>query len=250
MSYSIRQLARLAGVSVRALHFYDEIGLLKPDSLRANGYRQYGEKELLRLQQILFLRELDFSLEEIKEILDKPGFDARQALREHRILLKKRIQRLNSLVKTVDKTLLNLEGVLPMKDNEYYDGFSREQQEKYKEEIGRKYGHKALDESEKRTGKWTQADFARIQEESKAIFQAITDHMSEGYDSPTVQEQINALFKWVNNFYTCNEEMFRGLGKMYNQHPDFIQMYKTKYHPDLPEFLEKAITYYCDQSVR
>lgn len=89
---TIHKLAKLAGVSVRTLHYYDEIGLLRPSRIGENGYRYYESAEIARLQQIMFFRELDFSLERIKEILDSPGFDQHLALQEHKrlLLLKKR----------------------------------------------------------------------------------------------------------------------------------------------------------------
>src|ERR1700690_1634694 len=98
MSYTVKQLSRLAGVSVRTLHYYDEIGLLKPDAIRPNGYRQYGDQALLRLQQILFYRELDLGLEAIKAMLDRPDFDAVAALAPHRLSLRGRAKRLERLI--------------------------------------------------------------------------------------------------------------------------------------------------------
>lgn len=247
MEYTIKQLADLAGISVRTLHYYDEVGLLKPRSYTENRYRQYGEKELLRLQQILFFRELDFSLEQIKEIISKPDFDVLQALRQHRKLLLDKIGRLNSLVNTVDKTILNLKGELEMSEQEYYQGFSREQQEKYEQEIREKYGHTALDESKRRMKGWSKNDFQDVQEEGTQIFTAIRDNMGKGFDSPEVQTQIQALHQWLNHFYTCSHEMLLGLGHLYNDHPDFVKMWKTRYHEQMPEFLLQSIEYYCQK---
>src|SRR5580704_4516137 len=103
--YSVRQLAGLAGVSVRTLHVYDEMGLLKPSVRTDAGYRQYGEAELLRLQQILFYKELDLSLKQIAEILDDPGFDLVEALVGHRIALSARRDRLTTLLNTIEATI-------------------------------------------------------------------------------------------------------------------------------------------------
>ena len=94
MEYTVQKLADLAGISIRTLHYYDEIGLLKPGSILPNGYRHYGEKELIRLQQILYFRELDFSLEEIKQILDNPRFDLESSLLKQRELLQLKKKRL------------------------------------------------------------------------------------------------------------------------------------------------------------
>jgi DNA-binding transcriptional MerR regulator len=249
MNYTVKQLANLAGVSVRTLHYYDQIGLLKPDSIAENGYRNYSEKEILRLQQILFFRELDFSLSEITEILDSPDFDVLKALADQRNLLLKKIERLNSLIVTVDKTVMSIQGELKMRENEYYQGFSKEQQERYEKEIRQKYGSKALDESKQRMQKWDKNDFARVNQESEEIFSAIRDKMSKGLESPEVQSNIKKLHKWINKFYSCDLEMFKGLGHLYNEHPDFIKTFRTKYHEDMPEFLMKAIEYYCGKAV-
>jgi hypothetical protein len=193
----------------------------------------------------LFFRELDFSLSEIGEIMDKPGFDILQALDMHRKLLLKKIVRLNNLVETIDKTVLNLEGGTQMKDNEYYGGFSKEQQEKYRQEIREKYGNRPVDESERRMKGWSKSDYQKVQEEGNKIFTAIRDNMDKGYDSQEVQEQVKALHTWLNHFYTCNLEMLEGLGHLYNDHPDFVKMWKSKYHEQMPQFLQKAIEHYC-----
>ena len=114
MRYTVKQLSDAAGVSPRTLHFYDQIGLLKPDAYGENGYRYYGEAALLRLQQILFFKELDFSLVDIKTTIDRPGFDTLQALRTHRETLQERLVRLSRLIQTVDRTILHIKGELKM----------------------------------------------------------------------------------------------------------------------------------------
>jgi MerR family transcriptional regulator, thiopeptide resistance regulator len=248
MSYTIKQLANLAGVSVRTLHYYDEIGLLKPQSVGNNGYRSYAQQEMIRLQQILFFKELDFSLAEIRSIMENQNFDMANALQLHRKLLIKKVGRIKSLIRTIDKTVMNLRGELKMNENEYYQGFSKEKQEKYEQEIIRNYGRKSLDESKARVQKWSKEDFNKTTQESEKIFTAIRDNMSRGFDSTEVQSQIKELHKWLNKFYSCDLEMFRSLGHLYNEHPDFIKMYQTRYHVDMPDFLLKAIEYYAFNS--
>ncbi|WP_231506340.1 MerR family transcriptional regulator [Paenibacillus sp. UNC451MF] len=105
MAYKIKEVADLAGVSVRTLHHYDEIGLLVPDSVNQAGYRTYTDHELERLQQILFFREIGFSLKEIKDIMDHPEFDRKQALKAHQELLIEKKRRLDSIIATVNKTI-------------------------------------------------------------------------------------------------------------------------------------------------
>ena len=129
--YTVKQLSTLAGVTPRTLHHYDQINLLKPESVGENGYRYYGEKSVLRLQQILFYRELGFSLESIRDVLGKPEFQILDALEDHRESLQGRMRRLERLIQTVDKTIHHLKGEDFMSAKGLFEGFSEEQQEEY-----------------------------------------------------------------------------------------------------------------------
>ncbi|MCB0235981.1 MAG: MerR family transcriptional regulator, partial [Anaerolineae bacterium] len=151
-TYGVRELARLAGVSVRTLHHYDQIGLLTPSSRTAAGYRQYGADDLMRLQQILFFKELDVPLGEIRAILDDPEFDQIAALEQHRRLLQLQSERLAQLLKTVDKTIQKLtEDTMTLTNEELYEGFSKEQIESYENEARERWGSTdAYKESRKR----------------------------------------------------------------------------------------------------
>jgi DNA-binding transcriptional MerR regulator len=128
MRYTVKQLASLAGVTNRTLHYYDHIGLLQPGAHGYNGYRYYGDEALLRLQQILFYRELGFSLEQIKGILEDPNFDLLQALQAHRLALLERIQQSNRLIETVDRTIKHIKGEIIMSKKDFYSGFDEEKQ--------------------------------------------------------------------------------------------------------------------------
>jgi DNA-binding transcriptional MerR regulator len=123
MGYTVKQLAAISGVSVRALHYYDELGLLKPAYTKANGYRIYEEPQLLMLQQILFYRELGFELKRIKRILSQRKFEKLAALRSHREVLEKKIGRTRTLIATIDKTIGHLKGRKKMKNEELFAGF-------------------------------------------------------------------------------------------------------------------------------
>ena len=127
--YTVKQLATLAGVTVRTLHHYDQIGLLKPTSIGDNGYRYYGHEALYRLQQILFYRELDVPLEAIRRMLDSPDFDLSSALESHRSALQAELQRLQRLILTIDLTTQRLKGRNTMSDRQLFTGFSDEEQE-------------------------------------------------------------------------------------------------------------------------
>jgi DNA-binding transcriptional MerR regulator/quercetin dioxygenase-like cupin family protein len=124
MAYTLKRVAAISGVSVRALHFYDETGLLKPAYVGANGYRFYEEAQLLRLQQILFYRELGFELKQIKRIIGRADFEIVAALQSHRKLLQKNLTRTLRLVETIDKTIQHLKGVKKMKTEQMFAGFS------------------------------------------------------------------------------------------------------------------------------
>jgi DNA-binding transcriptional MerR regulator len=123
MAYTVKQVAAVSGVSVRTLHFYDEMALLKPAYSKANGYRIYEEPQLLRLQQILFYRELGFELKRIKEILGQRKFDQDAALQSHRQVLERNVTRTRTLIETIDKTIRHLKGTKKMKNEELFTGF-------------------------------------------------------------------------------------------------------------------------------
>jgi len=244
MVYTIKKLADLAGVSVRTLHYYDEIGLLKPESRSESGYRYYGEEAVVRLQQIMFFRALGFGLEDIGRIISMPDFDVLEALQSHRTLLMKKAERIHDLLTTVDKTIQKLKGEIKMQIKEYYQGFSDEQIEKYREEVRRRWGEKALEESEGRVIKMGRERFAELQAEGQKIFQAISDNISSGWDSAVVQAEVAKWRQWLENFHHYSEEAVAGLGQEYSRNPEFAGFFQ-KIHKDLPGFLTKAIEYYC-----
>jgi len=151
MEYTVQQLAKTAGISSRTLRYYDEIGLLKPARLTSSGYRIYGPKEVDRLQQILFFRELGVGLEQIREIINDPSFDSLTALREHRVKLLEKKQQLELLINNVEKTIAQYEGRIIMTDQEKFEGFKQklidENEAKYGKEVREKYGDEAVDKS-------------------------------------------------------------------------------------------------------
>ncbi len=242
MVYTTKKLADIAGVSVRTLHYYDVLGLLKPKYRNESGYRYYDEQAVVLLQQIMFFRELGFGLEDIRKIISSPDFDVLEALQTHRNLLMKKAERLQRLLLTVDKTIKKLQGDTRMKIREYYQGFSDEQIEKYREEVRRRWGEQTLRDSEKRVIKMGKEKFAALQAEGGRIFQTISDNMSKGYDSETVQAQVLEWRGWLENFHHYSEEAVLGLGRVYSQDPEFAAFFRN-INPDLPEFLTKAIEY-------
>ncbi len=244
MQYTVKQLASLAGISVRTLHYYDQIGLLKPASVGENGYRYYDKEAALRLQQILFYRELDFTLDEIAQILSRPEFDALEALGEHRVALEARIERLKGLIHTVDSTILYLKGKTTMSQKQLFEEFSAEKQKEYEAEAQRRWGEKHVKESQKRWGSYTAEEKKRVLSEGNVIYQDIIAAMPLGPGSPQVQAMIARWRQHLRYFYEPTPDMLRGLGDLYNDDPDFNANF-TRMHPDLAKFMKSAIEIYC-----
>lgn len=242
-SFTIKKLADIAGISVRTLHYYDEIGLLKPQYRRDNGYRYYGEEEVTLLQQIMFFRELGFSLDEIRTIISSPDFNISEALEQQRNLLLKKEERLKTLINNVERTMSKMGKQPGMNIKEVYQGFSDEQIEKYREEVRRRWGSKVLEESEKKVIGMGREKFIALQAEGGKIFKSIMESMSEGYDSKYIQNLITEWRKWLENFHHYSDEEVVELGRAYSQHPDFIKFFQ-QYSDDLPIFLTRAIEYY------
>lgn len=243
--YTVKQLADLAGVSRRTLRYYDDIGLLKPARRGDNGYRYYDRQALLRLQQILFYREIGFSLSAIRQILDAPDFELEQALRNHRDALQRRIHRLERLVAAVDDTLAYLKGDPQVSEKQIFEPFSEEKQAAYAEQARQKYNPQIVDESMKRWKNYSPAQQQRILEEGNEIYNAICANMQHGATSAEVQAWIARWHQHLRNFYEPTPQMLRGLGQMYATSPDFRERLAAL-HPDLPDFLNAAIQAYCE----
>jgi DNA-binding transcriptional MerR regulator len=245
MGYSVKQLSRLAGVSVRTLHYYDSLGLRRPEAIGPRGYRSYGEAPLLRLQQILFCRELGLSLREIGEILDGPALDLVAPLEPHRVALRERAERLEILLATLDKTIRHLEGTQAMSNEELYEGFNEARQEECEQGIRETYGDVLLNESKRRWARHSQAEKAAMILHGHEFFDAVVQNMGLGPGSPEVQAQIAALHQSVGLFYDCTLEVLRGLGEMYATHPPFVATFRKR-HTYLPQFLHRAVTVFVD----
>lgn len=241
---SIKQLSTLAGVSVRTLHFYDQIGLLTPQRYRENNYRFYTQESVLKLQQILFFREMEFSLDQIAGILNQPNFDLIQALEEHRKALKSKAKRLNTLLETIDNTISNLKGQKDVAQTEYFKGFSDEQQAEYEKEAAQIWDPEMVHESNRRYKNLSQAEKDELGAKGERITLAIRDAMPKGVNAPEVQKLIGEWQKHISFFYECTDEILLGLGKMYMDDPRFKATY-DRIDPKLAEFFSEAIKIYC-----
>lgn len=249
--YTIKKVADMAGVSVRTLHYYDDVGLLTPEVSKDNGYRMYSDADIERLQQILFFKELDFGLEEIKSIIDSPGFDRREALTAHKEILIKKKNRLNDLIVTVDKTIDSIERRMKMSKEEMFKSFDmkeiEEHQKKYANEVKEKYGNSdAYRESQEKTSKYSKEDWANVMGRAGEIQIRIAELIDR---DPADREVQQAIGEWrqhiTESFYNCTPEIFRGLGEMYTADERFTKNI-DKYREGLAEFMRDAINIYCD----
>lgn len=251
MEYTVQKLATLAGVSPRTLHHYDEIGLLKPERNHINGYRRYNDDDLLTLQQIMFFRELEFSLKDIAAIMQNPQFDIVAALSDHRKLITIKKKRMSDLLTTIDKTLKKITQEKNMKDDELYEGFSKEEMEAYTKEAEERWGHtKAYKQSVVRYGKLTDEEKKQLQKDGDALMQEVADAIdnNEAPESPVVQKLVARHYQALHAFYDPNLEMYRNLADMFAGYTGDTRYaaYFQKFHKDLPEFMRSAIHAFVD----
>jgi MerR family transcriptional regulator, thiopeptide resistance regulator len=243
MMYTVKQLAKLAGVSVRTLHYYDEIGLLKPSSVGGNGYRHYEEEAALRLQQIRFYRELDLSLEEIKTILGRQEFDVLTALRSHKQALQGRVERLERLILTVDNTIDYLKGKETMTAKGMFEGFSEKEQEKYALEAEQMYDPETVRASNRKWKAYSPMEKERILAEGKEIYTDLAKAMPKGAGSAEVQTVISHWHMHMQYFWSPNDEQLLGLADLYNSDPRFRANY-DKVDSKLAGFMREAVKVY------
>lgn len=242
MEYTVNNLASLSGVSVRTLHYYDEIGLLRPSHIRENGYRVYGEKEVLKLQQILFFRELEFSLDQINDILSDPAFDQLSALKEQKKMFELKKMRIEEILKTIDHTLKK--GGEIMSNDTAFKGLSDKQLDKYKEEAKKRWGQTdAYQQSVERTKNWTKADYDRVAAEHEEITRHLAEVRTQGVESSEVQNLIERHYQYVSMFYDVPLAMYKNLGQMYVDDPRFTATY-DRFGEGMAVFVRDAIAYF------
>ena len=243
---TVKQLSKLAGVTPRTLHHYDEIGLLKPTRVGANGYRYYGEESMLRLQQILFYRELGMPLDDIKKIMGRRDFDVMSALRSHKEALQKQVARLNRLINTVDNTINNLKGNNTMSTKAYFEGFSEKQQAEYEKEAMQKYDPATVKAASKKWKEYTAADKERMGEEANALYRDLLLAIPKGAASPEAQDCVERWRRFIEYFWVPNDDQLMGLADLYNEDPRFKANF-DKIDSRLAEFLRAAIRVYVQE---
>jgi DNA-binding transcriptional MerR regulator len=249
--YSVRQLAWLAGVSVRTLHVYDEMDLLKPSVRTDKGYRQYGEAELLRLQQILFYRELDLSLKHISEILDDPGFDLVEALTGHKLALTARRNRLDTLLKTIEATIDHVKNKTMSNFEKLYEGLPREEANARRQEAIENWGEEAIRKSEDALLAMDKEELEQLKADQKDIMNQLRGLRQADPQSNVVQIQIGRHYRLIRAFWGMNgkeaikAKAYKGLGDLYVSDERYTAG-DGKPDPEFAAFMRAAMGYFAD----
>lgn len=246
---TVKQLADLSGISVRTLHHYDKIGLLKPGVRSESRYRYYGSNEALRLQQILLYREIGLELSAIRDILDEPEFDVKTALENHKRSLKRQRERLKTLIRTVDHTILSLnEKPKNMNYKTLYEGFAdNKQAAAYTTEAERRWGKEVIERSHERLLALTKAEWEELQAFGDQLNRQLAAlvHVSPG--DPEVQKLITLHYAYIGKHFDVTPEIYVQLGRMYAEDERFRAFY-DKYDVKLADFLHAAIRVFCKLS--
>ncbi len=249
MEYSVDRLAKLSGVSARTLRYYDQIGLLTPKRV-SNGYRVYGREEVDLLQQILFYRELEVPLEEIRSILHEGSYDAAAALQAHLTAMKDKMRRIEQLIGNLEKTIVAKKGGADMSDREKFEGFKRslveENEQKYGDEVRRKYGKEALDASSQKLMGLTEAQYAKAEGLSREFNEALKTALQTGDPAGPLAQKACALHReWLTYFWKdYSKQAHLGLAQTYVDDPRFRQYYDGIIKGGA-EFLLEAMEVYC-----
>jgi DNA-binding transcriptional MerR regulator len=242
MKMRIKEFSKLTGVSVRTLHYYDEIGLLKPAFVdRSTGYRYYDQQSLLRMQQILFYRELDFSLKSIEKIVSSPDYDTKTSLEAQRKLLTLKKERLERLIASIDDA---------MKGENVMHAFDNTEFETYKEEAKEKWGNTdAYQEHREKTRNYSKEKWNGLAGEMDQIMAAFADCLRSGTDATAFEAQqlVKKLQDHITgNYYHCTNEILAGLGQMYVADARF-QHNIDQHGEGTAAFVCRAIEAYCHQ---
>lgn len=238
---TVQQVSKLTGVSVRTLHHYDQIGLLKPAKITDAGYRLYDEAALRRLQAILFFRELEFPLKQIGEILDRPGFDFSSALADQIRLLELRAEQLQKLISHARQ--IQETGVIPMD----FSAFDRSKQATYAAEAKKRWGSTdAYKEFEEKTAGQTQAQQNAAGDGLMAIFARMGTIRTTDPAASEAQALVKELQDYITaHYYTCTKQILRGLGMMYIAGDDMTANIDAAGGAGTAQFAHEAIEVYC-----
>lgn len=252
MEYQIKELAELSGVSPRTLRYYDEIGLLRPERDAENDYRIYQEEQVDRLQQILFYRQLGLGLEEIRRALDDPSYSREESLKSHLSALKQQKEQLEILIHTVEQSLRAVKGEIAMGDKEKFEGFKQElirnNEEQYGEEVVKKYGKEALEESNRKLSGMTEEQWQKQEQLAAEIITCLKQAMEQqDPGSEAAQKAADCHRQWLCLFWKeglYSKETHRGMAEMYTADERFKAYYEERAGVGAADMLKAAIEIY------
>lgn len=244
MKMAIKEFANLSGVSVRTLHYYDAIGLLKPAFVdEQTGYRFYNERSFERMQEIMFYRELDFSLKRIYEIISSPNYDTKKAFEEQKRLLTLKKERLERIISAVDAAMKG-ENVMKVFDNSEFEKSC----DQYEAEVKEKWGNtKAYTEYTNKTKDYSRDTYTSLAEGMDHIMHAFALCMEKGEEPEGKEAQtlVKKLQNYItNHYYTCTNEILSGLGQMYVADERFMKNI-DQHAKGTAKYLSEAISFYC-----
>ena len=237
----INEVVKLTGVSARTLQYYDEIGLLIPQKLD-NGYRDYTEENLEKLQKILFYRFLKFKLNDIKELLED-DFDNLKILEQQRELILREKEKFEVILHNIEKTISDYKGEQTMTIEEKFNGFKKEDLNKYENQAVENYGKDTIEESKKRQSGREEI----VTEEFNEVFRSMAKFKDENVDvaEKEVQSKVEDLYNNMNKYaFDCSIEVFSYIGKGYVHNPEFKKNI-DKFGEGVAEYTSKAIEKYC-----
>jgi DNA-binding transcriptional MerR regulator len=241
--FTVHQVSKLAGISRRTLHYYDEIGLLKPARKGANGYRYYDDVALLRLQQIMLYRALDMPLDRIRRILGRRDFDALRAMETHAEELRKRIRHMKRLIGLAESAILHLKGEKAMSPMQMFEPFSEEQQADYEMEAMRMYDPATVKASVIQWKAYSPAEKQKIGEEGNAVYRDFLLALPRGAASPEARACVERWRRHLEYFWKPNDDQLLGLADGYNDDPRFKANF-DKLDPNLAAFVREAVRVY------
>ncbi|KZE39862.1 MerR family transcriptional regulator [Bhargavaea cecembensis] len=240
MLRKVKEVAELTGISIRTLHHYDRIGLLSPEQVTEAGYRQYSDRDLETLQQILFFRELGFQLKRIGEILKSPEFDREEALLLQREALLEKRARLDRMIGTLEKTIQDAKGEIEMTDKEKFEGFDFTNNP-YEDEARRRWGDEAVDRSNQALANMGPEGQKQTGEQMEALFRKLAAMRNQDPDSEEVQQAIGEWHAFLNSMgHTYSPEAFKGLGQLYIQDERFTRN-MDKFGDGFARFMAEAM---------
>ncbi|MDO7906939.1 MerR family transcriptional regulator [Paenibacillus sp. JX-17] len=241
----IKEAADLAGISVRTLHHYDEIGLLVPDQVTEAGYRLYSEDNLEMLQQILLFRELGFPLRQIQDIIHNPDFDRQEALEMHKGILLERRARLDKMIHTLEQTLLHTRGEMNMSSQDKFKGFDFSSNP-YEQEARERWGNGPVDRAHAKTASMSQEEQDAVTSSMNTIYRRLALLRHQPADSAEAQAAIGEWYRLLNTMGTYSLQAFKGLGELYVQDERFT-LNMDQFGEGLAAFMRDAMAFYADQ---